>query len=74
MSADVITGIIAAIVPLVGAITALIYAIRAKGTATVAQGVAVHALGTVNDHIVRIHDAFPIQPADPSEGIHAPND
>ena len=62
MSADVITGIIAAIVPLIAAITGLIIAVRAKSTATVAQGVATHALGSISAHVIKDHNAFPIQP------------
>ena len=61
MSAIVIA-LITGIPAILAAITALVTALRAKSTATIANGVAAHASRALNDHVVKQHDAFPIQP------------
>jgi len=63
MNGATIAALATAIPSIIAALTAMIVALRAKGSATVAQSVATHALGTINDHIIKVHDAFPIQPA-----------
>ena len=62
MSATLIATLATAIPAILVALAAFINSLRAKGSATVAQSVAVHALGSINDHIVKEHNAFPIQP------------
>lgn len=58
----VIAALATAIVSIIGALTALIQALRAKSSASIANGVAAHANNTINSHITREHNAFPIQP------------
>lgn len=62
MDAAQITALAAGIPTIITAVSGLIVALRAKNSATVAQGTANHANTAINAHIVKEHDAFPIQP------------
>lgn len=67
MNAAEITALATGIPAILAAITGLVTALRAKNTATAAAGVAVHANNAINAHVVKQHDAFPIQPPTETE-------
>jgi hypothetical protein len=62
MTGAEIIALVTGLPAVIAAITALVNSLRAKNTATIAQGVATHANQSINDHVVKVHDAFPIQP------------
>ena len=62
MNAATIAALATAIPAILAALAGFITAIRAKNTATIAQGTAIHANNTINAHLTREHDEFPIQP------------
>lgn len=67
MNAAEITALATGIPAIVGAITALVWAIRGKATATQAQALAIHTNTALADHVIKQHNAFPIQPPSSQE-------
>ena len=62
MSTAEITALATGIPAIIAAITGLVAALRAKGTATQSAALAMHTNTALNDHIIKQHDTFPIQP------------
>jgi hypothetical protein len=62
MNAAEITALATGIPAIIAAIAGLVTALRAKTSAQIANGIASHANNAINTHIVKQHDAFPIQP------------